>query len=248
LEHDAESGTEHAQFRNYASAQGRWLAPDSYLGSYDVTNPQSMNRYVYVLNNPTSLVDPSGLEDEQACGSDEDCVGSGDGSGEDGGGAFAGGNDIPVNPGDPFIIPIDAPAPGVSDFELLYELPPSQVFSGLPAVVGGGSGRRGPAPNNGTPGKTVVNKALTFYCKSSPSSRVLTSVRNGALLGAAKGAYFGFVSGEIFGGEVTFGLSGVGGAGLGAVIQGTIGATTGVITGFASAEACQAAGAYPPGS
>ena len=104
------------------------------------------------------------------------------------------------------------------------------------------------APNNGTPGKTVVNKALTFYCKSSPSSRVLTSVRNGALLGAAKGAYFGFVSGEIFGCEVTFGLSGVGGAGLGAVIQGTIGATTGVITGFASAEACQAAGAYPPGS
>jgi len=82
------------------------------------------------------------------------------------------------------------------------------------------------APNNGRPGKTVVNKALTFYCKSSPSSRVLTSVRNGALLGAAKGAYFGFVSGEIFGCEVTFGLSGVGGAGLGAVIQGTIGATT----------------------
>jgi RHS repeat-associated protein len=61
LEHDAESGTEHAQFRNYASAQGRWLAPDSYLGSYDLTNPQSMNRYAYTLNNPTSLLDPSGL-------------------------------------------------------------------------------------------------------------------------------------------------------------------------------------------
>jgi RHS repeat-associated protein len=62
LERDAESGTEHAQFRNYASAQGRWLAPDPYLGSYDVTNPQSMNRYAYALNNPTSLVDPSGLD------------------------------------------------------------------------------------------------------------------------------------------------------------------------------------------
>jgi RHS repeat-associated protein len=37
LERDAESGTEHAQFRNYASAQGRWLAPDSYMGSYDLT-------------------------------------------------------------------------------------------------------------------------------------------------------------------------------------------------------------------
>ena len=61
LERDAESGTEHAQFRNYASAQGRWLAPDSYLGSYDQTNPQSMNRYAYALNNPLSFLDPSGL-------------------------------------------------------------------------------------------------------------------------------------------------------------------------------------------
>ena len=61
LERDAESGTEHAQFRNYASAQGRWLAPDSYMGSYDLSNPESMNRYAYVLNNPISLVDPMGL-------------------------------------------------------------------------------------------------------------------------------------------------------------------------------------------
>ena len=61
LEHDAESDTEHAQFRNYASAQGRWLAPDPYMGSYDSTNPQSMNRYAYALNNPTSMLDPSGL-------------------------------------------------------------------------------------------------------------------------------------------------------------------------------------------
>ena len=61
LERDAESGTEHAQFRNYTSNQGRWLAPDQYTGSYDATNPQSMNRYAYVLNNPMSLLDPSGL-------------------------------------------------------------------------------------------------------------------------------------------------------------------------------------------
>src|ERR1700735_338098 len=63
LERDAESGTEHAQFRNYTSRQGRWLAPDPYSGSYDLTNPQSMNRYGYVLNNPMSLLDPSGLLD-----------------------------------------------------------------------------------------------------------------------------------------------------------------------------------------
>ncbi len=56
-----EEDTEHAQFRNYAPAQGRWLSSDRYLGSYDFANPQSLNRYAYVLNNPTSFTDPSGL-------------------------------------------------------------------------------------------------------------------------------------------------------------------------------------------
>jgi RHS repeat-associated protein len=71
LERDAESGTEHAQFRNYTSRQGRWLAPDQYAGSYDATNPQSMNRYAYVLNNPMSMLDPSGLVD---CTPDDPCL------------------------------------------------------------------------------------------------------------------------------------------------------------------------------
>ncbi len=43
LDHDYESNTEHAEFRNYSSTQGRWLAPDPYDGSYDITNPQSLN-------------------------------------------------------------------------------------------------------------------------------------------------------------------------------------------------------------
>ena len=47
--------SEHAQFRQYSFLQGRWLAPDPYMGSYDPTNPQSMNRYAYVLNNPLSF-------------------------------------------------------------------------------------------------------------------------------------------------------------------------------------------------
>ncbi len=90
LERDAESDTEHAQFRNYASAQGRWLAPDPYMGSYDFTNPQSFNRYAYALNNPASSIDPSGLvvicnergcydcdSNDTACASTGDCVASG---------------------------------------------------------------------------------------------------------------------------------------------------------------------------
>ncbi len=41
-------------------AEGRWLSPDPLGG--DVTNPQSLNRYAYVMNNPTTLTDPLGLE------------------------------------------------------------------------------------------------------------------------------------------------------------------------------------------
>jgi RHS repeat-associated protein len=62
LNQDDEDWTEHAQFRNYSPAQGRWLSPDPYDGSYDPTNPQSFNRYAYVLNNPLSFIDPSGLD------------------------------------------------------------------------------------------------------------------------------------------------------------------------------------------
>jgi hypothetical protein len=41
-------------------AEGRWLSPDPAGG--DVTNPQSLNRYAYALNNPSTFVDPLGLE------------------------------------------------------------------------------------------------------------------------------------------------------------------------------------------
>jgi RHS repeat-associated protein len=62
LDHDTATDTDYAQYRQYANTQGRWLSPDPYDGSYDTSNPQSMNRYVYALNNPLSLIDPSGLD------------------------------------------------------------------------------------------------------------------------------------------------------------------------------------------
>jgi len=46
-------------FRTYTSGLGRWFSPDPLAG--DITNPQSLNRYAYVLNNPTTLNDPIGL-------------------------------------------------------------------------------------------------------------------------------------------------------------------------------------------
>jgi len=55
------TSNEHAMFRGYSNMAGRWFSPDPYRGSYDFTNPQSLNRYSYVVNSPLSFVDPSGL-------------------------------------------------------------------------------------------------------------------------------------------------------------------------------------------
>jgi RHS repeat-associated protein len=73
LDHDSESNTDHAQFRQYSNMQGRWMSPGPYDGSYDAGNPQSFNRYFYVLNSPLSVTDSSGLcqshfDVEQTCG------------------------------------------------------------------------------------------------------------------------------------------------------------------------------------
>ncbi len=39
----------------------RFHQPDPYDGSYNLTDPQSLNRYAYVQNDPVNFVDPSGL-------------------------------------------------------------------------------------------------------------------------------------------------------------------------------------------
>jgi RHS repeat-associated protein len=97
LEQDAESGTEHAQFRNYASAQGRWLAPDLYVGSYDLANPQSANRYAYALNNPLAFIDPTGLFTLPPSNPDPcDYVSCNGPSGPSGGGGGGGGGRAPA--------------------------------------------------------------------------------------------------------------------------------------------------------
>jgi len=58
-ERDPESNNDYAMARYYGSRLGRFMSPDP-LGA-DVSNPQTLNRYAYVRNNPTTLTDPSGL-------------------------------------------------------------------------------------------------------------------------------------------------------------------------------------------
>jgi RHS repeat-associated protein len=59
-ERDAESGLDYATFRYYSSRLGRFMTPDPLAGN--IFNPQRLNRYAYVLNDPVNLTDPYGLE------------------------------------------------------------------------------------------------------------------------------------------------------------------------------------------
>ena len=64
-ERDADTNIDYFKARYYGSLQGRFISPDPYAGSMDISNPQSFNRYAYVLGNPLGLVDPSGMFVEQ---------------------------------------------------------------------------------------------------------------------------------------------------------------------------------------
>jgi RHS repeat-associated protein len=60
-ERDAESGNDYATFRYDINRLGRFASPDLLAGS--AGDPQSLDRYAYVLNDPVNLVDPLGLRD-----------------------------------------------------------------------------------------------------------------------------------------------------------------------------------------
>jgi len=69
-ERDEESGLEYAQARYYNGDHGRFTSTDPLMASADIKNPQTFNRYSYVLNSPYKYVDPLGLISSStgACG------------------------------------------------------------------------------------------------------------------------------------------------------------------------------------
>jgi hypothetical protein len=70
------------------SVGGRFSQPDPSGGSYDLSNPQSLNRYAYVGNDPVNFRDPSGMEMQSSfCGAE---FGYGQCGNSWGGGSFAG--------------------------------------------------------------------------------------------------------------------------------------------------------------
>jgi RHS repeat-associated protein len=58
--YDATAGLMDYSARWYSPSVGRFLTEDTIMG--DVSNPQSLNRYSYVMNNPVNMVDPTGHE------------------------------------------------------------------------------------------------------------------------------------------------------------------------------------------
>jgi RHS repeat-associated protein len=58
-ERDSETGN-YAMARYYGARYGSFLSPDPTDGN--PSDPQSLNRYPYVRNNPATLTDPSGMD------------------------------------------------------------------------------------------------------------------------------------------------------------------------------------------
>jgi RHS repeat-associated protein len=59
-ERDAETGLDYAEARYHGAVYGRFTSVDPALGSARKSLPQSWNRYTYVMNQPLSLIDPTG--------------------------------------------------------------------------------------------------------------------------------------------------------------------------------------------
>ncbi len=61
-ERDSESGLDYFDARYYGSSMGRFMSPDPIVMElHRLSDPQQLNLYSYVRNNPLTLTDPSGL-------------------------------------------------------------------------------------------------------------------------------------------------------------------------------------------
>jgi RHS repeat-associated protein len=81
-ERDTESGLDNFDFRYYSSSMGRFMKPDDAGADLNLNNPQSMNLYAYVRNNPLRYTDPTG-HTCQTNSSDGTTYDDGDGKGCD---------------------------------------------------------------------------------------------------------------------------------------------------------------------
>ena len=67
LQWDGTTALWHAQARQFSPQQGRWMTPDPYTGSYDWSDPQSLNRYAVPRQNSIRAQNGSGFEVRNSC-------------------------------------------------------------------------------------------------------------------------------------------------------------------------------------
>ncbi|HWR34952.1 MAG TPA: RHS repeat-associated core domain-containing protein, partial [Clostridia bacterium] len=160
-----ESGQYHTWFRQYSPNAGRWLTPDpAGLAAVDLLNPQSWNRYAYVMNRPTNLIDPLGLGD---CGP---------GTVED----F-----IPNSPGS-VVVEVSRPCPSLSNAGAL----PTGFAFGWP--TGGGSVAQMELMVDGDSGGSTAPANNGKNCPSVPTHPGYANIN--ANMAAAKSAPFAMYS------------------------------------------------------
>ena len=69
---DSESSLTHFLFRQLSTTEGRWTTPDpAGITAVSPANPQTWNRYAYVMNDPLGNLDPLGLS--VTCDKDGNC-------------------------------------------------------------------------------------------------------------------------------------------------------------------------------
>lgn len=60
-ERDTDTSLDYAEMRFDSGRLARFTSPDPFSGSINIENPQTLNRYAFVINDPANLSDPSGL-------------------------------------------------------------------------------------------------------------------------------------------------------------------------------------------
>jgi RHS repeat-associated protein len=229
-ERDAESGLDYASARHYNSGMGRFMSPDpSGLGYADQTNPQSFNLYSYVMNNPLSNTDPTGMTC-QTNSTDGSTYDDGDGKGCS-----------TIDQADA----TDLKNGNYSDTVYANMQFMNQAWSAMSngyGPISTGDGYSGPAASGAAP-----NNVPTISPAVCTGAAIAGGASAGALIGEGVG---GFVGGLLGGGGGTLVAPGVGtvgggiagtsaGAGIGAGVGGFIG---GLVGGAASNILCSKGG------
>jgi len=71
---DNETGLDYSGARYFSAPLGRFISPDPlYIEAGRLADPQRLNLYTYVRNNPLKFKDPTGMYIEFNCDTDENC-------------------------------------------------------------------------------------------------------------------------------------------------------------------------------